>query len=199
MTISLISLGISVIAVFISLWGRFEDFTKTRRSRTLDRIRRIGECIDLATKMNFKAEDFERLFEKVKPISSDPNSDAMKLTNWENTMSNIKNAKNAMQAFIENGHQYLEDFKKRKRVKLSQIEIEAFLAQFKCINTNQEHLFTSFENLIIEKKVQQVKYEELKSEKQILLKEKSELEAERQMILNKKNQIEVELKKPKKV
>jgi hypothetical protein len=184
MTTVQISLLISGLAFIIALWARYEGFITIRRSRIIDRLKRIGECIELATKMNCKAEDFERLFEKVKPISFSANSDAIKLYNWEETMSNLKKAKEVTQAFIDNAYQDLEDFRKRKRVKLSQIEMEAFLAEFQGIKTRLEHLLTSFENLIIEK--------------EILLKKTDELEAEHLMLLDKKYQQEAELEKLKK-
>lgn len=198
MTTVQISLLISGFALSITLWARFEGFLTTRRSKMIDRIKRIGECIDLATKMLCKAEDFERLYEKEKPIFSTANSDVMKLVDWQKSRSNFKKAKEATQAFIDSAHQNLEYLKNRKRVTFSQIEMEAFLAEFQGIKTRFEHLFTSFGNLIVEKNLQLEKFEKLQSEHQILLKERDELETEYQITFNEKNQKQAKLGKPKK-
>ena len=113
-------------------------------------------------------------------------------------MSYIRNVKAVTQTFIDNAHQDLEDFKKRKRVKLSQIELEAFLAKFQSIKTRHVHLFTLFENLIIEREIQLGRIEELKSENQILRQKRDELVGKKQMLLDKKDQKEVKLEKLKK-
>ncbi len=119
-----ITLLISGLALIIALWARFEGFITTRRSRIIDRLKRIGECIDLATELNCKTEDFERLYKKLKPTSTSTNSNAVELVNWEKRMSDFKNLKEVTQAFIDSAHQYLEDLKKRKKVKLSQLEFD---------------------------------------------------------------------------
>jgi hypothetical protein len=187
MTAVQISLLISGLALIIALWARFEGFITTRRSRIIDRLKRIGECIDLATELNCKTEDFERLYKKLKPTSTSTNSNAVELVNWEKRMSDFKNLKEVTQAFIDSAHQYLEDLKKRKKVKLSQIEFEAFLSEFQSIKILQQHLFTLFENLIIEEQIQLGKIEELKSKNQILRQKRDELVAKNQMLLDKKN------------
>lgn len=187
MTTVQISLLISGLVLIITLWARYEGFITTRQSSIIDQLKRIGDCIDLATEMNCRTEDFQTLLEKVKPTPSNTNSDDIKLVNWEETMSRVKNVKKATQAFIENAHQDLEDLKKRKKIKLSQIELEAFLAEVQSIKTRYMHLFTLFEKLIIEKEIQLEKIEELKIKNQRLSQKADEIVAKNQMLLNKKD------------
>ena len=193
-----ISLLISGLALIIALWARFEGFITTRRSRIIDRLKRIGECLDLATEMNCKTEDFERLLEKLNATSSGTNDDAISVAHWEKIMSDFKKAKEVTQAFIDSAHQNLEDFKKRRRVKVSEIELEAFLAEFQSIKTRHVHLLSLFENLIGEKEAQLGKIEELKSENEILRQKRDELVAKKQMLIHKKDVQRTELEKLKK-
>lgn len=163
MTSIQISLLISGLALLISLWARFEGFVTNRRSRIVDRLKRLGECIDLATELICQAENYESLLEKVKANPNIPESDTKKNENWEKMMQSISNVKQVTQAFIDSAHQDLKDFKRGKRVKLSQIEIEAFLAEFQSIKTRHRHLFLQFEKLVAENEILQAENEELKS------------------------------------
>ena len=109
MTTVQIGLLISGLVLIIALWDCFEGFITTRQSSIIDHLKRIGDCIDLATEMNCRTEDFQTLLEKVKPTSSNANSDVIKLANWGETMSYIKNVKKVTQVFIGKARQDLED------------------------------------------------------------------------------------------